>query len=312
MGPTASGKSGLAVELARTFSLEIVNADSVQVYQGLEIGSAKPSQEERQAVPHHLLDLVPPDQPFSAGRYREAALAQIEDCHQRGVVPALVGGTGFYFRAVEEGLADIPQVDPTIVEQLNQLAADTEGQLALHAELSRVDPQWAAQVQPADRQRTIRGLSVYRSSGETLTHWLALSKEKNAQQEKKHAFLKLALDWPRETLYARINQRFDQMMEQGFLDEVRGLLEQGYDSNLPAMKAVGYRALLSHLQGACSLAEAIELGKRDSRRYAKRQLTWLRQEKNLHWLAPKTPIEEVFPHLSPFLSRFLAKNGILG
>ncbi|MBF0136248.1 MAG: tRNA (adenosine(37)-N6)-dimethylallyltransferase MiaA [Magnetococcales bacterium] len=278
MGPTASGKSGLALHLASRFPLEIVNADSVQVYRGMNIGSAKPTPEERQKVPHHLLDLVAPDEPYSVGSYRRQALAVVASCQERKRIPVFVGGSGLYFRAVEQGLAPVPEVPEAIVRQWRE-RGEREGWASLHAHLHRVDPHLASRLSPADAQRIVRGLAVWESSGSPLTYW----------QQQPHLpvtapILKMAIAWPRAELYLRIEQRFDQMMQQGFLEEVAALWQQGFDRTLPAMKAVGYRQLLRYLDGEISLAAAIHLGKQESRRYAKRQLTWLRRENNLVWL----------------------------
>ncbi|MBF0621052.1 MAG: tRNA (adenosine(37)-N6)-dimethylallyltransferase MiaA [Magnetococcales bacterium] len=278
MGPTASGKSGLALSLAQHFPFEIVNADSIQVYRRMDIGSAKPSPEEQAQVPHHLLDVVEPDDPFSAARYRDHALEIMTDCHKRGVIPLFVGGTGLYLRALSEGLAPIPPVDPQILTELQQ-RGQKEGWPTLHNQLAQHDPDAAQRLPPNDGQRISRALSVFLSSGNTLTYW------QNQQHPiPKQPILKLAPFQARETLYARIEKRFDQMIAMGFMDEARMLLERGYDRSLPAMKAVGYRQAFLHLDGKLSLQESIELGKRDSRRYAKRQLTWLRSESDLVWI----------------------------
>ncbi|ABK42803.1 tRNA delta(2)-isopentenylpyrophosphate transferase [Magnetococcus marinus MC-1] len=306
MGPTASGKTGLALHLAEHFPLEIVNADSVQVYRGMDIGSAKPTLQERQAIVHHLIDVTTPDDPFSAGRFRTAALEVIEDCHRRGVIPALVGGTGFYFRAVEQGIAEIPEVDAQIVAELNRRVCDEVGLACCYAQLQQVDPPWAARVEPGDRQRIVRGLSVYLASGQPLSYWQQLSCQQ-APEGPALRICKLAIEWPREQLYARINQRFEQMLKEGFMEEVQGLLSRGYHGDLPAMRAVGYRALIGYLQGAYDLARAVELGQRDSRRYAKRQITWLKAEPGLQWLAPEGAKQAALDEVRAFLQFFKKK-----
>ncbi|MBF0155362.1 MAG: tRNA (adenosine(37)-N6)-dimethylallyltransferase MiaA [Magnetococcales bacterium] len=279
MGPTASGKSALAMHLARQFPLEIVNADSVQVYRGMNIGTAKPSADEQKKIPHHLLDLVMPDVLFSVGQYRRQALAVIDACHDRQRIPLFVGGSGLYFRAVERGLAPVPEVADQIVRQWRE-RGEREGWASLHTRLAQVDPLLASRLSVGDAQRIVRGLAVWEGTGHPLTYW----------QQQPHVpiaapVLKLAVAWPRDALYARIEQRFDLMLQQGFLQEVASLRRQGFDRNLPAMKAVGYRQLLRHLDGEISLASAVELGKQESRRYAKRQLTWLRREPGLVWLS---------------------------
>ncbi|MEO5377897.1 MAG: tRNA (adenosine(37)-N6)-dimethylallyltransferase MiaA [Magnetococcus sp. DMHC-6] len=294
MGPTASGKTDLALRLAQAFHMEIVNADSVQVYRGLEIGSAKPSLLERAAVKHHLLDVVEPDEPFSVGRYHQMALEVIQSCQARGGILLFVGGSGLYFRAVEQGLAATPPVPEEIYQQLI-LRKEQEGLPALHQFLCDVDPVFAAKVTVNDWQRIRRGLGVYLSSGFTLTEW------QQRQLPGPHfPILKLAMHWPREILYARIEARFDQMMALGLLEEVRTLAS--YQRNLPALKAVGYRQLLRHIDGELTLQQAIALGKQESRRYAKRQLTWFNREANLFWFSPDEP-EKIIAHVSAFLSQ---------
>ena len=296
MGPTASGKSSLALALAEYFSLEIVNADSVQLYRGLEIGSAKPTPWERQRVAHHLLDVTTPDQPYSADRYREAAWAVVDDCQQRGRVPLFVGGSGLYFRAVEQGLVLIPPLDPAIRQALKEEGARV-GWPVLHQRLAQMDPVLAARLTPNDGQRISQGLAVQMATGRPLSQW---------QQEQPppppFAILKLARLWPREALYARIDARFLQMMAQGLLAEARQLWEAGYDPTLPAMKAVGYRQLFPALEGRMAVAEAVVLAQRESRRYAKRQMTWLRRESDLHWLPPEGE-EEAMGLVAGFLGR---------
>lgn len=297
MGPTAAGKSGLALRLAARFPLEIVNADSVQVYRGMDIGSAKPSLSERQQVPHHLIDITQPDDPFSAGRFHQLAMDIMAQIHGRGHVPLLVGGTGLYFRVVEKGIAAIPEIDESWREAVRQRAREV-GWPFLHQQLMAVDPVWAATITPMDGQRILRGLSVWQATGRTLSYWQGIG-----QTPLVNPLLKLAVNRPREQLYPLIDQRFDHMMEAGLLAEVNALLAQGYHRELPAMKAVGYRQLLFHLLDGLPLQQAVELAKQESRRYAKRQLTWLRREENLHWLTAgdeQTPFALVHHFLQEF------------
>ncbi|MBF0185869.1 MAG: tRNA (adenosine(37)-N6)-dimethylallyltransferase MiaA [Magnetococcales bacterium] len=296
MGPTASGKSSLAMLLAKFFALEIVNADSVQLYRGLEIGSAKPSAAERQAVTHHLLDVTTPDQPYSADRYREAAWGIIADCQRRGCIPLFVGGSGLYFRAVASGLVLIPPMDPAIRQRIKE-EGERGGWPLLHQRLQQIDPFLAARITANDGQRISQALAVYEATGRPLSQW---------QQEQPppppFTILKLALLWPRAQLYGRIDARFEQMMAQGLLDEARHLWQAGYDRTLPAMKAVGYRQLFPFFEGTISLSEAVEYGKRESRRYAKRQMTWLRKEPDIHWLPPEGELEAI-ERVTAFLRR---------
>jgi tRNA dimethylallyltransferase len=291
MGPTASGKSALALWLASQLPLEIVNADAMQVYRGMDIGTAKPTGAERALVPHHLFDLVSPDTSFSAGRYRDVALDVARDCQARGVIPLFTGGSGLYLRVLEHGLADIPAIDPSLQSDLRR-AGEQKGWPALHAELYRIDPRWASRIPPMDQQRIMRGLSVYLATGTPLSCWHD-AQHQHPPDPGLHPLLKLAISPPRETLYRRIDLRFDQMMADGLLAETTALWHHGYDRNLPAMKAVGYRQLFAYLDGQLALADAVQQARQASRHYAKRQWTWLRRETGVHWLTPPpTPIHD--------------------
>ncbi|MBF0429172.1 MAG: tRNA (adenosine(37)-N6)-dimethylallyltransferase MiaA, partial [Magnetococcales bacterium] len=268
MGPTASGKSHLALQLAHAFPLEIVNADSVQIYRGMDIGSAKPSLEERAQVPHHLLDVTDPDHPWSADRYREAAWETIHACHSRGVLPLFAGGSGLYLRAVERGLALTPPIADALLARI-RLEGETHGWPLLHARLTETDPQSAQKITPGDAQRILRALSVFEATGISLSEW-----QRRQPPPPPFSILKLAILPGREILYPRIDARFDRMMNEGFLEEAQALIQKGYDRTLPAMKAVGYRQIFQYLDGMVSLEVAVENAKRESRRYAKRQETW--------------------------------------
>ena len=282
MGPTASGKTGLSLRIAETFGLEIVNTDSVQVYREFTIGAAKPTLAEQARVRHHLLDIVSAREVFSADRYRQAAWDLVASCHERGVVPLFVGGSGLYFRAVEQGLACMPPMDLAIRERI-RLEGESLGWPALHAQLLGIDPDLAARLPPNDSQRICHGLTVFAATGKTLTQWHTLQ-----PPPPPFKILKLALQWPREQLNQRINQRFDQMVASGFLDEAAEILKH-FDRSHPAMKAVGYRQIFAYFDGEIGLDEAIECAKRESRRYAKRQMTWLRKEQNIIWIPWNQP-----------------------
>jgi tRNA dimethylallyltransferase len=277
MGPTASGKTGLSLRIAEKFNLEIINTDSVQVYKEFTIGAAKPTLEEQGRAVHHLLDLVSAQEVFSADRYRQAAWDIIKNCHKREIVPLLVGGSGFYFRAVEKGLACMPPMDIEIREQIRQEGIRL-GWPVLHERLREVDPELASRLPPKDSQRICHGLTVYQATGKTLTQWHGLQ-----PPPPDFNILKMALDWPREKLNDRINLRFDQMVGAGFLDEAEYILKH-FGRDHPAMKAVGYRQIFAFFDGEMSLPDAVEWGKRESRRYAKRQMTWLRREENMIWI----------------------------
>ena len=295
-GPTASGKSALALALARDFPVEIINADSLQVYRRFDIGTAKPTVAERAEVPHHLIDVADPDEPYDAGRYvREAELA-IGEIRSRGKIPMLVGGTGMYIRALLRGLDSFPS-DPRVREELARRWG-AEGGAALHAELAGIDPETSAKVHPSDRQRVLRALEIAAAAGIPPSRARAAWSSGAAR----HGCLFLAI-WPdRETLYARINVRTEEMFRRGLVDEVRGLLSDGFDRSLKPMLALGYRHAVAHLLDGVPFSETIEAVKRDTRRYAKRQMTWLSQEPNLVHIvageASRPPTEVVRMYLS--------------
>lgn len=281
MGPTASGKTELAVGLARGLGGEIVSVDSALVYRGLDIGTAKPSAALRAAIPHHLVDILDPAESYSAGRFRRDALAAMAAVRSRGRVPILVGGTMLYFRALLRGLAELPEADPALRAALDAEAAQ-RGWPALHADLARVDPPAAARIRPGDSQRIQRALEVWRLTGTPLSELQAAGAARPAGWH----FLKLALAPPsRAELHAAIGSRFEAMMKAGFLAEVRALQARGdLHAGLPAIRAVGYRQLWAHLAGECDLEQAIADAVTATRRLAKRQMTWLRAEPGLQWL----------------------------
>ena len=274
MGPTASGKTALACELAARFALDIVSVDSALVYRGLDIGSAKPDAATLQKHPHRLIDIRDPAQPYSAAEFRDDALREMASITAANRIPLLVGGTGLYFRALQYGLSDLPQADPDIRERLAEEAASV-GWVALHARLAELDPIAASRIGPADTQRIQRALEVIELTGKPMS----------AQQSAPPApfgyrVLKLALiPEDRSALHARIAERFDAMLAAGFLDEVRRLKSRAdLHPDLPAIRAVGYRQAWQHLDGAFDLAELRNYGIFATRQLAKRQITWLRSE----------------------------------
>jgi tRNA dimethylallyltransferase len=281
MGPTASGKTGLALELARAIPAEIVSVDSALVYREMDIGTAKPSAVLRTEIPHHLVDLLDPSEAYSAGRFRRDALDAMQAVRARGRVPILVGGTMLYFRALQRGLAELPAADAALRAELEERAARS-GWPALHAELARVDPVAATRIRPGDAQRIQRALEVWRLTGTPLSRLQAAGA---AVPEDWH-FLKLGLaPASRAHLYEAIERRFHAMMAAGFLAEVERLHRRGdLHPGLPSMRAVGYRQLWAHVAGECGLDEAARLAVTATRRLAKRQLTWLRAEPDLRWL----------------------------
>jgi len=288
MGPTASGKSAYALELAQRLDGEIVSVDSALVYRGLDIGAAKPTREEQARAPHHLMDVREPWQPYSAAEFAVDAAAAIDAIVGRGKLPILAGGTGLYFRALLEGLASMPQADPALRDAITSEAA-IRGWAALHGDLAEVDPQAARRIHATDAQRIQRALEVHRLSGRMISEL-----QREAPLAKPHwKVLKLALAPPRrEVLHARIEQRFDAMLAGGFLDEVRGLralpelAAHPAPLQLPALRAVGYRQACEFLDGDCDAATFRERAIAATRQLAKRQFTWLRGELDARWFDP--------------------------
>jgi tRNA dimethylallyltransferase len=281
MGPTASGKTGLALELARSLPVEIVSVDSALVYRGMDIGTAKPAAALRAEIPHHLVDLLDPAEAYSAGRFRRDALHVMRDIRARGRVPLLVGGTMLYFRALQRGLAELPQADPAVRAELDREAA-VRGWPALHAELRQVDPRAAERIQPADSQRVQRALEVWRLTGRPLSELQAAGDTPLEGWR----LLKLGLaPGSRDELHAAIAERFRAMMAAGFLQEVERLHARGdLHPGLPSIRAVGYRQLWAAVAGDAEVEDAVALAITATRRLAKRQMTWLRAETGLHWL----------------------------
>lgn len=288
VGPTAVGKTRAAVAVARLLGGEIVSCDSMQVYRGMDIGTAKPTSAEMAGVPHHLLDVADPDHEFSVAEYQSLAAAAIQDIQRRGRLPLLVGGTGLYLRAVlHDYYLSGPGPDPAVRRRLRRLAAEG-GEDALHRQLAAVDPDAAARIHPHDVKRVIRALEVYEQSGRTLTEFRRLTPDRPRYDQ-----LLVGLQLDRTGLYQRINERVDEMMAAGLLAEVRGLLAGGCHPGLYALQSLGYRQLIQHLQGSLTLEDTVTLIKRDTRRFAKRQLSWFRREQDLHWLDASRPPTEL-------------------
>jgi tRNA dimethylallyltransferase len=267
-GPTASGKTALSLHAARRLDGEIVNADSMQVYDGLTILSARPGTDQMGGVPHHLFGHADPGERYSTGLWTQAALAAIADITGRGRRAILVGGTGLYFKALTEGLAPAPDIPAELRERTLRLA--DEGQAALRAEAEMLDPEAASAIAHGDTQRLIRLIELVTAAGKPLAEIHAATEPLIAPDR----WRGVVIQPPREGLYPRIEARFDAMMQAGALDEARAFAERNLDTALPAMKAVGLPPLLSHLRGEITLDEAVALAKRDTRRYAKRQYTW--------------------------------------
>ena len=278
VGPTASGKSTVALELARRFEGEIISADSMQVYTYMDIGTAKPSSEERKLVRHHLVDILYPDEEFSAALFREEAQRAITDISERGGRAMVVGGTGLYIKALTSGLIKGGEVDPAIREQL-QSEAQTGGRERLYRRLQEVDQATAARLHPHDTYRIIRALEVYERTG----HPISAFRQRHRFEEAPYHVLKIGLTLEREDLYCRIDRRVDGMIERGLKEEVQRLLEMGYAPSLKTMQSLGYKQMAEHLVGTYDLSETIRRIKRDTRRYAKRQITWFKADNQIRW-----------------------------
>jgi tRNA dimethylallyltransferase len=282
MGPTASGKTDLAVALVRELPCEIVSVDSAMVYRGMDIGTAKPAREILAQAPHRLIDLLDPRDAYSTARFRTDALEAISEIHAQGRIPLLVGGTMLYFRALQRGLAPLPSADPTVRRALLE-EADRIGWSGLHARLVRIDPEAAQRIHPNDPQRIQRALEVHAVAGRPLS---ALLRDAAGSATLPFRVLKMALaPVDRERLRQRIGERFLTMLERGLVDEVAGLHARGdLSPDLPSMRAVGYRQVWSYLDGALGYADMSDKGIVASRQLAKRQLTWLRAEHGVAWL----------------------------
>lgn len=279
-GPTASGKTALSVALAKQLHTEIISADSMQIYRGMDIGTAKPTMEERQGIPHHLLDICDPNEPFSVARYVELADAAAQDILSRGMTPIVVGGTGLYMDALIECSTFSGDETDLTVRSKYQRMAETHGNLAVHARLAMVDPESAQRLHPNNLKRVIRALEVYEQTGMTIGEF----NRQHKRAAPKYTAIKIGVcPTERQTLYDRIDRRVDQMLSDGLLEETQRLLSTG-ELTGTAAQAIGYKELLGFLQGKDSLDSCVELLKQRSRNYAKRQLTWLKRDDSIHWI----------------------------
>lgn len=301
VGPTASGKSELAVRLAERVCGEIVNADSMQLYSGMEIGTARPSAFQMSRVPHHLYGMVAPDINFTAADYVAAAGKVIADIGSRGKVPLVVGGTGLYVRALLCGLAESPPGDEGFRTEMIKFAEE-HGPQALHDRLSRVDPESAARLHINDRLRIIRALEVFHKTGKPIS----LMQEAHGFGENRYDALKIGLEVERPLLYERIERRVDEMFGAGLVSEVESLLSKGYTPEMKALGAIGYREICDYLRGRMTLPQAVELMKKATRHYAKRQITWFRKDSSIIWFEyPKT-----FDIINKIACDFIDRRGL--
>ena len=301
-GPTASGKTALSVALARAFDGEIINADSMQIYKNLDVGTAKPSAEERQGIPHYLLNFLPPETPYSVADFTAAADPLIRDITARGRLPLVVGGTGLYITSLLSGMAFAPEkTDPAIRARL-QARADTEGGAALYVELQRIDPDYAAQVHPNNLPRVIRALELFEATGRRMSDQ---RREARPAEAPYHALCLCLTCRDRAVLYSRIDRRVDEMVENGVLDEARQVYDHR-DAYRTAAQAIGYKEFFPYFEGNAALEDCVEKLKQASRNYAKRQLTWFRHMEGICWLDASAPdVREQAVHLT---NEFLAKG----
>ncbi len=297
LGPTAVGKTELSLQLAERLNGEIVSADSRLFYRGMDIGTAKPTPEERARVPHHLVDVVEPDETWSLTVFQKAAHEAIADIHRRGKLPFLVGGTGQYLRAIYEGWLPPAQQPNLRLREVLETWGKALGPQNLHARLAHIDPQAAARIQPNNLRRTVRALEVIFMTGRLFS----------AQQhrgEPPYRTLLIGLTRPRQELYARIDARIQAMLDMGLVDEVRALLARGYSPELPAMSAIGYKQIAAYLQGAYSLEDAVTLIKRLTRQFVRRQANWFKaDDPQIHWFSmDNDPLSQIESTIRAFLS----------
>jgi tRNA dimethylallyltransferase len=296
LGPTAAGKSKLGIDLAEALGGEIINADSMQVYRYMDIGTAKPTPEERTSVPHHLIDVVNPDEPFHADLYRALGRRAIDSLVRIGKPILVVGGTGLYIRSLTQGLFTSPRVEPGVRERLKQEARE-QGEPGLYERLQRVDPRTASSLHPHDLFRIIRALEVFESTGVPISFY----RERHRFGEKPYHTLKVGLEMDRQDLYARIDRRVEGMIEQGFLQEVEGLLNRGYGPELKSMRSLGYKQGVQYLMKKIPWDEAVREIKSETRHYAKRQWTWFKADREIRWMDALTKEREIFSEVKAFL-----------
>lgn len=313
VGPTAVGKSHIAILVAQALGTEVLTADSRQVYRGMDIGTDKPSMKERLGVPHRLIDLVDPDQPFNAGEFRRLALAEITRLHGEGKVPLLAGGTGLYVRTVLRGLWEGPPADWEFRRSLEQ-KADAKGADWLYRKLTQVDPESARRVHPNDRVKIIRALEVHHLLGRPLS-----------EEHKRHAFadrpftpLLIGLTRERTSLYRRVDDRVELELAKGLVDETKRLMARGYGRHLGSMKGLGYKQMAGYLAGDYDYDEAVRRLKRDTRHFAKRQMTWFRKEAGVLWLSiedmetPAQTADRILVEARRFLAQLKADTRHVG
>ncbi|MBU1170412.1 MAG: tRNA (adenosine(37)-N6)-dimethylallyltransferase MiaA [Proteobacteria bacterium] len=281
-GPTGIGKTSTAIGLSKALGGRIISADSMQIYRYMNIGTAKPTAEEQEQVPHDMVDIVDPDEPYDAARFSKQADIRIRSLWEQGLVPVVAGGTGLYIKALVSGLFRAHPADKAIIARLEKECFEN-GSPALHGQLAALDPHAAGRIHPNDAFRIIRALEIFETTGRPISE----CHEAHGFSDQPYRVLKLGLCMDRELLYERINMRVDLMLEQGLLVEVESLLERGYSPLLKSMGSLGYRHMIQYIQGHVTFEEAVRTLKRDSRRYAKRQMTWFRADSEIEWFEPQ-------------------------
>ncbi|HKE61397.1 MAG TPA: tRNA (adenosine(37)-N6)-dimethylallyltransferase MiaA [Nitrospira sp.] len=310
VGPTAVGKSRIAIGVAKRFETEILTADSRQVYRGMDVGTDKPPLTMRHGISHQLIDLVDPDKPFNAGLFRQRAGEAIERLYQHRQLPLVVGGTGLYVRTLLQGLCEAPPADPIVRAQLRE-EVRARGYEHLYARLAAIDPVTAGKLHPRDTSKIIRALEVHQLSGLPMSEFQA----SHGFAERPFSSLVIGLNRGRDELYRRIEERIDWQLSNGLVEETRGLLDQGYRRESAAMKGLGYRQVAAYLAGECDRDEMVRVFKRDTRRFAKRQMTWFRREPDIAWLmmdATETAehtVERVTRRIDQFLTALEEQPG---
>lgn len=295
-GPTGVGKTRAAIAAAQRFNGEIISADSVQIYRRLDIGSAKPTRAERTAIPHHLVDFLEPDAAFDARRFTQMASALIQKLSAAGKAPFVVGGTGLYIKALLYGLFEPPAACRGLRRRLQREAAERGGP-ALHRRLAACDPEAAGRIHPNDAVRITRALEIYEATGRPISDFHA----RHRFAESPFRAFKIGLQLERTQLYERINRRVEAMLAEGLLAEVAKLLEMGFDPGLKPLQSLGYRHMVAHLNGTLSMAEAVRTLQRDTRRYAKRQMTWFAADPTICWTTP-AELPRLYPQIAAFLA----------
>ncbi len=297
VGPTGVGKSAVALELATQLNAEIIVADSMQVYRGLDIGTAKPSPEEREKIPHHLLDIVDPSEDFDVSKFVKISSKILKEIQTRGKTPLIVGGTGLYIKAMMDGLFSGPGKNLEIRKRLEEEAL-SKGLESLYDRLSELDPQRAAQIPPHHQRRIIRALEIYETTGKPIGQF------QNQWTNPQANVCIIGLNRDRKDLYERINHRVDEMIQQGLVQEAQKLFLKGLRENATVMQAIGYKELMTHFKGLSNIEEAIVLIKQNSRHLAKRQLTWFKKDPRVHWffLEEESPISKIVQDILKFLT----------